>query len=348
MPAHKKVLLTGASGFVASHVLELLVSKGYAVKATVRSQEKADFILNRYKGKPVQTVIVPDIQDAHAFDHALEDDHDITAVLHTASPFFSAKEDGAKELLNPAIKGTTNVLKAIKEHAPQVTQVVITSSFASISNLEKANDPSFTHSEDVWASVTFEQANTDLAMAYRGSKKYAEKAFWEFIEKEKPNFVGSTVNPPIIFGPLIQNVEKVSQINTSSKIIYDLLHSKPAEDNSSYSSGNFLWVDVRDVALAHVVPLENAEAEGKRLFTTAGYYSNQDILDVVNNGFPELKGKIPVGNPGTGKRNLDKVAQYDNERTNKLLGAPYVTLEKSISDTVKTLLELDEKNGSSL
>lgn len=346
---HKKVLLTGASGFVASHVLELLVSRGYAVKATVRTQSKADYINSRYSGKPVETVIVPDIQDAHAFDDTLKGDSEITAVIHTASPFFAAKSDPLTELLNPAVKGTTNVLVAIKAFAPQVTQVVLTSSYAAISNVQKANDPSFTHSESVWADMSWEEGVSNLALSYRASKKFAEKALWEFIEQEKPNFTATTVNPPIVFGPLTQNVHSIDHINTSSKIVYDLLHSKPAEDASSYSAVNSLWIDVRDVALAHVEPLSRpSEFAGKRLFVTPGYYSNQDLLDIANKDFPSLKGKIPVGNPGTGSRNVGKVSKFDNSATNKLLGIKYVTLEQSIKETIETLIALDESHGTSL
>jgi nucleoside-diphosphate-sugar epimerase len=348
-PAHKKVFLTGATGFLASHVLELLVARGYNVKVSVRSQPKANYILAKYSGKPVEAVIVPDIQEEHAFDAALQGDKEITAVLHTASPFFAAKSDPFKELLDPAIKGTTNVLKAIKQHAPQVSQVVITSSFAAISNLDKQNDPTFVHDESVWASVTWEQATTDLSYTYRGSKKFAEKAFWDFIEQEKPNFTGTTVNPPLIYGPLVQKVDNIDKINTSSKIVYDLLHSKEAENPLSYSENLSLWVDVRDVALAHVVPLEKpVEAAGRRLFTTPGFYSNQDILDIANEHFPELKGKIPVGNPGTGKRNAGKNAQFENSKTNTFLDIKYITLEQSIVDTIKTLLDINKKHGVTL
>lgn len=349
MTAHKKVFLTGASGFVASHVLELLVKQGYSVKATVRSQDKADYILTRYKGKPVETVIVPDIQDPHAFDAALDGDHEITAVLHTASPFFAAKEDPLKELLDPAVKGTTHLLQAIKKYAPQVTQVVITSSYAAIANPDKANDHSFIHSESVWSNVTWEQAVSDLTVSYRGSKKFAEKALWDFIENEKPNFTGTTVNPPLIFGPLIHQIDKISQINTSSNFIYSLLHRQPAEDPSSYSEKANLWADVRDVAFAHVAPLADpAKFSGERLFVTSGYYSDQDILDIANKHFPALKGKIAVGNPGTGSRAIESVSRYDNEKTTKLLDIKYISLDKSLSETIETLVELDEKNGTSL
>lgn len=346
---HKKVFLTGATGFLASHVLELLVARGYNVKVSVRSQDKADYILSKYSGKPVEAVIVPDIQEEHAFDAVLQGDKDITAVLHTASPFFTAKTDPFKELLDPAIKGTTNVLKAIKQYAPQVSQVIVTSSYAAIVNIDKQNDPTFVHDESTWSNLTWEQATTDLASSYRGSKKFAEKAFWDFIEQEKPNFTGTTVNPPLIYGPLLQKVDSIDKINTSSKVVYDILHSKEAPNPLVYSEVLIPWVDVRDVALAHVVPLEKpAEAAGRRLFTAPGYSSGQDILDIANENFPELKGKIPVGKPGTGQRNVDKYTKLDISKTTDFLGIKYITLEKSIVDTIKTLLDIDREHGVTL
>ncbi len=150
----------------------------------------------------------------------------------------------------------------------------------------------------------------------------------------------------MIYGPLLQKVDSIDKINTSSKVVYDILHNKEAEDPLTYSEALGLWVDVRDVALAHVVPLEkSAEAAGRRLFTTPGYYSAQDILDIANKNFPELKGKIPVGKPGTGQRNVDKYTKFENSKTNAFLGIKYITLEKSIVDTIKTLLEIDREQG---
>jgi nucleoside-diphosphate-sugar epimerase len=97
--------------------------------------------------------------------------------------------DTKKDLLDPAINGTTGVLKAIKKNAPTVKHVVITSSFAAIVDGSRGNSiPDHTYSEKDWNPITFEQAHQNASNGYRASKTFAEKAAWEFVEKEKPNF----------------------------------------------------------------------------------------------------------------------------------------------------------------
>lgn len=361
---HNKILLTGASGFIALHVLDLLLKNSLKVVATVRSESKADSIKKIFAGKPVEIAFVKDIGAPDAFHDVFEKyGNEITGVLHTASPFFAAKEDPLKELLDPAVKGTKNVLAGIKQYGKSVRQVVVTSSFAAISNVAQSKNPDFLHTESTWADVTWEDAIAKLDLSYRGSKKFAELAVWEFEEKEKPNFTVTTVNPPIVYGPLLQPVASPSQLNTSAEVIYNLIHSEPSSDLDKYSESDFLWVDARDIAKAHVIPLfsEPSTIDHQRLFVTPGYYSQQDILDILNKDLPELKGKIPVGKPGTGGRNRANFPKFDNTLTNSLLsGAPivgggnseeadtkeqfkYYTLETTIVDTVKSLLEL-EKN----
>lgn len=345
MVSHDKVLLTGASGFIAIHILKLLLERGYTVKATVRSQEKADYLLKTFKGLPVEPVIVKDIKAPGAFDHVLEQDKLITAVLHTASPFFTAKSDPLNELLIPALEGTKNVLKAIKLHAPQVKNVVITSSFASIVDPDKANDHSVVFSEDSWSPITWDEAIKDLSKSYRGSKVTAEKEFWRFIKEEGVNFQGTTVNPPLVLGPVLQEVTDIKNLNTSNEIIYEKVLKAKEDPNADYTEFTHTWVDVRDVALAHILPLENPKLQGQRLFVTPGYFSIQAILDIANKNIPELRGKIPVGKPGTGLDNVKNIYQIDNKKTNSLLGIKYHTLQESITDTLNSLIALEKKLG---
>jgi nucleoside-diphosphate-sugar epimerase len=106
-------------------------------------------------------------------------------------------------LIDPAVIGTTGILKAIKKSAPSVKRVVITSSFASIVNGSKGFWPGHTYSEEDWNPITSQEATENPMMGYRASKTFAEKAAWEFIEKEKPNFTLATINPPMVFGPIV-------------------------------------------------------------------------------------------------------------------------------------------------
>lgn len=86
-----RVLLTGGSGFIAAHTLDMLLKRGHSVVTTVRTQEKAEKIKAQYKNEAdkgnLSFAIVPDIAQEDAFDKAVISDPPFEAVLHTASPF---------------------------------------------------------------------------------------------------------------------------------------------------------------------------------------------------------------------------------------------------------------------
>jgi nucleoside-diphosphate-sugar epimerase len=81
-------------------------------------------------------------------------------VIHTASPFVMSVEDNERDLLNPAVHGTTSVLTSVQKFAPNVKRVVITSSFASIVDMDKGPRPGYTYTEEDWNPVTYATAST--------------------------------------------------------------------------------------------------------------------------------------------------------------------------------------------
>lgn len=122
-----RVLLTGGSGFIAVHCLESLLKQGHSVVTSVRSEKKAQMIRDTFPdvGKDnLDFVLVDDIARPGAFDEAVKSDPPFEWVLHTASPFHFNVTDTKKDLLDPAIIGTTGILKAIKKNGPSVKRVV--------------------------------------------------------------------------------------------------------------------------------------------------------------------------------------------------------------------------------
>jgi nucleoside-diphosphate-sugar epimerase len=209
-----RVLLTGGSGFIAAHTLDVLLKRGHSVVTTVRTQEKADKIKAEYKshadnGK-LDFAIVPDIAQEGAFDQAVISDPPFEVVLHTASPFHFNVSDVQKDLIDPAVIGTTGILKSIKKSAPTVKSVVITSSFAAIVNGSKGLWPGHAYSEEDFNPITLEEAQESPMMGYRASKTFAENAAWEFLKNEKPNFTIATINPPMVFGPIVSSTHMFS------------------------------------------------------------------------------------------------------------------------------------------
>lgn len=105
--------------------------------------------------------------------------------------------------------------------------------------------------------------------------------------------------------------------------------------NKIAPSGTFIWVDVRDVALAHVRAIEVPEAGGKRFFVVAGYFSNKDIIDIVRDSNPELESKLP---PKDFESDLPKnIYEIDNRRSKDVLGLKYKPLRETVEDTVSSL-----------
>ena len=275
-------------------------------------------------------VIVEDIAQETAFDEAVKSDPPFEAVLHTASPFHFNVKDAKKDLLDPAIIGTTGILKAIKKNAPSVKRVAITSSFAAITNPAKHPE---TYDESCWNPVTMDEAlNTDPGTAYRGSKTFAEKAAWDFVEKEKPNFALSTLNPPLVLGPVVHYFNDLGSLNTSNENVRDMIAGK-------YKDGLpptrvVLFVDVRDIALSHVRAIERDSAAGKRFFVVSGFFRNAEVADIIKKNFPEYKDKLPASY----ERDPEKFSfKIDNSRTKDVLGIQFRDLESSIVDLVKSL-----------
>lgn len=112
-------LSSGGSGFIASHVLRILLDRGHSVITTVRSQAKADHIKSTYFDVPssrLDFVIVEDISAENAYDEVMKS-APFEAVIHTASPFQLWGDDIKKTFMDPAILGTTGLLEAVKAYA---------------------------------------------------------------------------------------------------------------------------------------------------------------------------------------------------------------------------------------
>ncbi|KAJ8103048.1 hypothetical protein POJ06DRAFT_181624, partial [Lipomyces tetrasporus] len=268
------VLLTGATGFIAVHVLKLLLSKGYTVRATVRSAGKSAFLRDKFATTKLSFAIVPDIALPGAFDDAVKD---MDYVVHTASPFKSVVNDNLQDLLIPAVNGTKGVLESVQKYAPTVKQVVVTSSFAAVFNGPLSFRGLNARSESDWNNITWEQAlEADNRVAYRASKKFAESAVWDFVKEQNPNFSVTVLNPPLVWGPMEHEVS-LATLNTSNSYIYNLLQDPVNPDPSLI----FAFVDVRDLAEAHVAAIGNPKASNQRIIVSGGYYTYAAMIGIL-------------------------------------------------------------------
>jgi nucleoside-diphosphate-sugar epimerase len=157
------------------------------------------------------------------------------------------------------------------------------------------------------------------------------------VEKEKPAFTITAMNPPMIYGPVIQEIANLDAVNTSNSRIRDAMLGKWKTEIPD--TGLAIWIDVRDIALLHVLALESKEVIGQRVFSTAGYYSNKEIVEIIRKHYPEYEEKLPSKDVTSGGI-PEAYFKINNSRAKKLLGKDFITFEQSIVDLVKTLKAL--------
>lgn len=260
----------------------------------------------------------------------------------SSSPFFQFHynaTDAKKDLIDPAVLGTTAVLEALHRTCLTVRRVVITSSFAAILNPKLASaGVEKTYTEADWSPLTLEDAYSNGVLAYAASKAFAERAAWDFVAENKPNFSLSTINPPMIYGPVKYPVKSLDSVNTSNQLLADIISGK--HKGGLPPTGLPLWVDVRDVALAHVRAIEIEGAAGKRFFATAGHYSNVDLYRALWGNFPELRDRLPdeAGKGGDPNPAFNSFG-YDTAQATTTLGLEWTPYEKTIIDSAKSLLK---------
>jgi dihydroflavonol-4-reductase len=173
--------------------------------------------------------------------------------MHVASPYFIKAADPQRDLVDPAVQGTLSVLAAAAG-AGTVKRVVMTSSFVAIEGPPEGRV--FTEADwNTTASLEY--------LPYSYSKTLAEREAWSFVESNQHGFDLVTINPTMVTGPSL-----VPQANQSHEMIISLTDgSQPAIVELNYPH-----VDVRDVALVHILAMENSLAHGRYL-TTAGSMS---------------------------------------------------------------------------
>ncbi|KAJ2900741.1 hypothetical protein MKZ38_002277 [Zalerion maritima] len=342
--------IDGGSGFIAWHILTKLLDEGYDVVLTVRTSAKGDAILQHLpegKRRLVSYALVDEIAKEDAFDEVIRSHPNLTYVIHTASPVFQGAADIVASIISPAINGATGILKSVHKYGSSVSRVVLTSSTAAV----VAPGASKVFTEDHWAPHTLEKALAGEGSAYSTSKVsipsqtplLAEKAAWDFMRKAAPppSFTLTVINNTWTFGPIAPFVASLSSVNMSNAGVRDLV-AGVFRSGLPPTAPVFTWVDVRDVATAHVLSLTNPEAPGKRFVIAAGDFSNKTVCEIVRKRCPEVEAQLPPVD-GDADDIGDQTVRLGNARSRAVLGMSYLGLEESIGDTVRSLVRLVEK-----
>ncbi|KIJ54038.1 hypothetical protein M422DRAFT_241298 [Sphaerobolus stellatus SS14] len=337
----KTVLVTGASGFLATWVVEALVDQGYYVRGTVRSKGKGDHQKDLF-GDNFEYVIVRDIEEV-ILDTYL---HRRSTTLTVASRSHSC-----------CCEGDGFYTRQCAEIREDVKRVVITSSTAAISPLLGPDDPLKVYTERDWnfnsvPAVEKEGRKSDQAHKYRASKVQS-KVTWNYIDKYKSeerglrdilNMLGQ------IFGPVLHSVSSAVALNTSSSsVILSFFRNDPpnSEEDLVKPMGN--WINVRDVGIVYTLALDNpvlgnkdAEAalkEGKgRLLVSAGEWRYQDVLDALVDAGIQLPSTTPRGTREAGK-NVVHNEIMDSGRLRELVGMKMRSMAEVFGDSLKVSRE---------
>jgi nucleoside-diphosphate-sugar epimerase len=279
-----RVLVTGATGFIAQHCLLQLLESGYEVRGTARAAGRraevaavlSPHLSDGARGRlDALDVVAADLTSDEGWTNAVEG---CRYVLHVASPLPRGVVKDENELIVPARDGALRVLRAAKEAG--VERVVLTSSLSAI---VYGNDRSRLFTEADWSNLDGPRIG-----AYDKSKTIAERAAWQFMDGVKGTspMQLAVINPGLVLGPLLS-----SDWGTSGEMVKRILsHQVPAIPNI-----NFATVDVRDVASAHLSAMISPEAAGQRFICAEANHSMMEIAQILKARYGTRGFKIPTG-----------------------------------------------------
>jgi len=271
------VLVTGASGFLATHCIIQLLEQGYKVRGTLRTttreNEVRETVRKFVNADDKLSFVSTDLNSDTGWEQAVQG---CEFVLHVASPFPLLEPKHEDDLIKPAVEGTRRVLHAA--HVAGVKRVIQVSSNAAISSGHFGENRTFT--EDDWSYL-------DKPIgAYSKSKTLAERAAWDFINSaentHKMELV--TVNPPFIVGP-IPNKDFPTSVEAIRTL---LLGQVPGVARIKMGI-----VDVRDVATAMILAMTTPEAAGNRFLCSGGTIWVKDIAEILHKQYGSRGYKIP-------------------------------------------------------
>jgi nucleoside-diphosphate-sugar epimerase len=315
------VLVTGGSGYVGMQLVATLLRTGHPVRATVRSAERTADLRAALDHSDVDhsdlEVVVVGLTADDGWDRAVAGCEEIH---HVASPIPAVQPDDPDELIIPAREGTLRVLRAARDAGAR--RVVLTSSFAAIGYTPK---PGGEYTEADWTDP-----DTPGLAPYPRSKAIAERAAWDFMEREGGNTELVVVNPTFILGPTV-SIQLVSSLRLIEAMLSGKMTAVPRQ--------RFGLADVRDVADLHLLAMATPEARGKRYLCLADgpTISFLKMAQVLRQRLGSLAGRVPTEEvPGEDPPQLI----IHNQRARQELGWQPRPAEMTIVESAENLRDL--------
>ena len=270
----KKVLVTGTTGFIGLHCVQQLLEKGFAVNGTLRSFDRKDEVINALSSHNTSTehlsLFETDLLEDKGWDEAIEG---CEYVLHVASPFVLTPES-EDFFVKPAVEGSLRVLKLANKH--KIKKLVLTSSFAAMADTLEEKD---SFDETDWSDP-----NKKNIRSYGKSKTLAEKAAWDYMASNTPSFSLTVINPVAVTGPSLSK-----DIGTSNSIVGQMINGN-VPGTAKVHIG---YVDVRDVAAAHITAMLNNQTDGERIIVFEKTLWMDEVATILRDaGFDKAPSKV--------------------------------------------------------
>lgn len=330
------ICVTGASGFIGSHIVDQLLAKGHAVRATVRDPNDAvktahlRAMAERHPG--TLDLARADLLEIGSFDEPIAG---CSGVIHTAAVARFSAKDPQREIVAPSIDGVNNVLSAVRKSG-SVRRFVQTSSGAAVYSRPKKGR---VYTEEDWNDEA-----TLKSDPYGLAKTRAERSVWSFVEA-LDDVTAVSINPVLVLGPAFTE----AHVRTSLGVYRDVLVGTfPAVPRFFFN-----LVDVRDVAEAHVRAVEDMSIDGRFILSAEGRWM-QDMARDTARLFPQYSiktGRLPdavmylaaLFDPrvtfATLKQLLGREAPVDNRRSREVLGIEYRSIDETLRVTAESLIE---------
>ena len=335
----EKVLVTGASGFIAEHCIIELLKNGYSVKGSLRTMSREQEVREAVKTETDDAKLEfckLDLLEDDGWEDAM---WDCDYLMHVASPFVIEDPKDENELIKPAKEGTLRALNAAKKAG--IKRVVLTSSVAAVNS----HMMSGTSDHTTWTDI-----NSKYVTPYQKSKTIAEKAAWDFYNNQDSNnrMELAVINPGGVMGPQLGNDLGGASTQIVSQLISGKFPMIPAL--------SFPFIDVRDVAILHLKAMTTPDADGKRFIAAHSkptwMYEVAEVLSAA--GYEKIKlKKAPsfmlklIGLFDNKTKSLvpmlDKYVPCDNSQTVKVLNWEPMPWEQAFIEHAKSIEAIKDK-----
>lgn len=267
-----KILVTGASGYIAGFVIQALVRDGWQVRGTIRSLARADAVRGTL-GLPDLELVACDLMHDEGWAEAMAG---CDFVEHIASPIPAGEPKNPDELIVPAREGALRALRFA--HAAGVKRVVMTSSMAAIAYGHPEGRAPFTEAD--WSNV-----NSLDAYAYIKSKTLAERAARDWMAANGAGMEYVSINPSAVLGPVLG-----PDFSTSLEVVKKLLDGAlPGLPRLGFGV-----VDVRDVADLHVRAMIEPGLDGERFIAQGRFLWMGEVAQVLRDGLGRQGRRVPT------------------------------------------------------